>query len=1211
MKIYYENRGMIMKTLGHYLLITLLTMVCLVFTASAVFSDDTCVFSVTADDVPPNIVLLLDSGAEMEQIVWHSGFNNSIDYTPNVVTKIEAGQDTFNGNGFFNDKGYGIVKAGSNYYLVNVPDDMMLAHKNFSAQAVISDFTAKKGTWIINGRRLTLPAEPSTVAVNGIIDNANNFRYSKNYLNWLFFATGSGSYYEDPIVSTVHDGTDLPDMSRFYYAKKAIMSVAEGTGFKAKFGIYYFANDSGASQTQPLKFVVNADGTLTSEFTNNINNMHTVTYSPLAEGLSTVGYYLSSPSSGAAGGYCQKNFSIVISPGVSSQDQGTSSQHVPNSLSDYDGDGADGGVGEGYVKEDNTLYKIPVNLNGSTYLDDVAYYLYSHDIVGDAPSTGSLCYDNMTNSFTVGDTVTGLSSTATATITANNIDADGTSGCLEVGNLSGNFLDNEPLTVDSAVYAYANGSLFTSGEGFQNVLTYTIGFMGDKEGNLFLINTSNNGNGYKNLYDTSDKDYAKYHFTAQSPDSLSAQLLEAVNNILSRTSTFMAPVVPVTRTTSGDKIYMAFFKPNNGNFWEGNVTKYGISSNNQIVDATGAQATWSNGAMKVDAVPYWATINWADDSKSNYIHNSSRTIYTCLDNVNLTSFNTANGSLTATILGNPTRSTADIINYVRGADILDEDGDSNVTENRSIITGDVLHSEPSIYQYRYADGSVKTMVYYGSNDGMLHAVLDSTESSGTPSTVTSYGTEAWAFIPPDQLPRLKDMIESVGHQIYVDSTPKIYFKDVDGDGFVDTADGDKVILICGERNGGTSYFALNVTDPSSPQSLWRINKVDDSGLGWQAPTTVIPELGQTWSEPQFGLVKTTDSDTFGTPVFFIGGGYSSDNSSGKAVVVVNVMNGQVVKKFNTGMNFSFPSSVAVIDENDNGFVDKVYAGDLGGQMWRFASFTDSGGDPLTFPNCNENINDWTGQVFFKTDDNNSRKFFYPPSVTLEIGYDMVFVGTGDRVNACCNNDSFVCPDTGSNIPDIIAAVKDIHSTSTAIVGETNSGGSLIAQDLVDVTDPTATTPNLANATGDVDSNYHTDQGWYIRLVDAGGNAVGEKVLAEGMVFYKTFYITTFTPNEDPCVPGGDGTLYALNYLTGAAVLDFDHDTHLDRRMIIGGGIPSKPVTLITKTGTKLLISVGSANPDSASPSLGAGVINIPPLLPPANFFYRFWMENFH
>jgi hypothetical protein len=75
-------------------------------------------------------------------------------------------------------------------------------------------------------------------------------------------------------------------------------------------------------------------------------------------------------------------------------------------------------------------------------------------------------------------------------------------------------------------------------------------------------------------------------------------------------------------------------------------------------------------------------------------------------------------------------------------------------------------------------------------------------------------------------------------------------------------------------------------------------------------------------------------------------------------------------------------------------------------------------------------------------------------------------------------------------------------------------------------------------------------------------------------------------------------------------LDFDLDSNKDRSLNIGEGIPSKPVALITKTNTKLMISVGSANPGVAGPTLGAGVKNIDPLLPPVNFFYRYWREVF-
>jgi type IV pilus assembly protein PilY1 len=302
------------------------------------------------------------------------------------------------------------------------------------------------------------------------------------------------------------------------------------------------------------------------------------------------------------------------------------------------------------------------------------------------------------------------------------------------------------------------------------------------------------------------------------------------------------------------------------------------------------------------------------------------------------------------------------------------------------------------------------------------------------------------------------------------------------------------------------------------------------------------------------------------------------------------------------MNYSVPSTVRLIDENNNGFVDKVYVGDMGGQMWRFGQFTtDSAGNPLTFPESDENINNWTGLVLFRAptyvvdSTTYTRKFFYPPSVTLEKGYDLVFMGTGDRESACSTT-------TGA---DRIYAVKDTHGSTT--LTETN---------LVDVTDTAATPPDLDDTTGDVDMNNEYDQGWYIRLVDESGSAVGEKVLAQGTVFYKTFYITTFTPNDDPCLPGGAGKLYALNYLTGGAVLfvgnDIDGDgiDDLTRSVMIGGGIPSRPVMVIHKKDQDLLISVGTTNPDPTSESIEAGVIVVDPLAPKRNFFSIWWRQLF-
>ena len=326
--------------------------------------------------------------------------------------------------------------------------------------------------------------------------------------------------------------------------------------------------------------------------------------------------------------------------------------------------------------------------------------------------------------------------------------------------------------------------------------------------------------------------------------------------------------------------------------------------------------------------------------------------------------------------------------------------------------------------------------------------------------------------------------------------------------------------------------------------------------------------------------------TVGTPVLFIGAGYSSNNSSGKAILAIKVLTGEVLKTFKniqiTTMNYSIASNVLVVDANDNGFVDKVYVGDLGSQLWRLGKFSDSSGVALTFPDCDENINNWVAQIVFVSDSSHVRKFYYPPSLTLEKGYDLLFVGSGDRENSCSTSttDRFYC-------------IRDKHASST-----------YYENDLVDMTNPLSTQPSLDNLSSDVNNDGRADQGWFIQL------AAGEKVLAENTVFYKTVYLTTFTPNPVPCVPGGDGRVYALQYKTSGNVLDFDTDGTKDRSTIIGGGIPSKTVIVITDTlvPAKMLISVGSTNPDPLSVSFAAGVISIDPLTPDVNFIYRWWRE---
>src|SRR5260370_33991845 len=87
------------------------------------------------------------------------------------------------------------------------------------------------------------------------------------------------------------------------------------------------------------------------------------------------------------------------------------------------------------------------------------------------------------------------------------------------------------------------------------------------------------------------------------------------------------------------------------------------------------------------------------------------------------------------------------------------------------------------------------------------------------------GREAWAFIPPDMMPKLQRYLINTRHDMLVDGTPMIRDIWVDGSGSTAAdkqkqADEFHTIAIIGEREGGRHYSALDVTNPNSPKYLW-------------------------------------------------------------------------------------------------------------------------------------------------------------------------------------------------------------------------------------------------------------------------------------------------------------------------------------------------------------------------------------------------------
>jgi type IV pilus assembly protein PilY1 len=248
------------------------------------------------------------------------------------------------------------------------------------------------------------------------------------------------------------------------------------------------------------------------------------------------------------------------------------------------------------------------------------------------------------------------------------------------------------------------------------------------------------------------------------------------------------------------------------------------------------------------------------------------------------------------------------------------------------------------------------------------------------------------------------------------------------------------------------------------------------------------------------------------------------------------------------MKYSISSDISRVDTNGDGYTDRLYVGDMGGRIWRFDV-----GDPDT--------NAWSGKILFNSNisvGDGRRKISYPPDVTLEKGYEMVFFGTGDREHP-----------NESSVINRFYAVKDRGLNTT-----------LTEDNLEDVTNGSSDPEGLAKK-----------EGWFVSL-EANR---GEKVTGGTVVGYGAVYFTTFAPSS---ARGGESTarVYALNYQNGNAILNLNpaNDTDgvkidlLDRSKVIGKGIPSG--TIMSALGKKPVAYTGIPGGIYRTPLRGRSVI---------------------
>ncbi len=557
----------------------------------------------------------------------------------------------------------------------------------------------------------------------------------------------------------------------------------------------------------------------------------------------------------------------------------------------------------------------------------------------------------------------------------------------------------------------------------------------------------------------------------------------------------------------------------------------------------------------------------------------------------------ATGTITVRRAGTSDRTT--LINWVRGEDNYgDEASPGGTVTVRPSVHGDVLHSRPVVVNYGDTRG---TVVFYGANDGNFRAVNGSQTAALTNWDGASVpaGGELWSLVLPEHFaqlnrqrvntPELKFpstvLAGAQTKDYFVDGPTGIYQKlkyQKKADGVTDDTTKpqliDKAYLYLTMRRGGRFMYAIDVSTPTAPAVLWKIDQ----------NTTGFSELGQTWSRPRLAILNNyVDGASKPTPVLIFGGGYDTAqdseppaaNTMGRGIFIVNAETGALVWSASAscatsasclnvpGMTAAIPSEITFVDRDNDGRTDKLYFGDLAGNVWRAdvgASATTAWTvTKLAAVGCSAGVCASTVTP---------RKFFFPPAVIMvgAVGaagsYDALMLASGDREHPLLNT----ATNSSYNVTNRIYMIKDTGTSvgTPSTSGVVESGG-------------------LFDATSTIYDN--TLNGYYITF------ATGEKSVNAAVTVYGTTYLGTNrakAPSASSCTSNlGVAKGYAVSPFTGSYGSNtFD-----------GGGLPPSPVAGLVgidlPDGTSILrrFCIGCAGSDGTPGGTGT-----PPTIPSCN-----------
>jgi type IV pilus assembly protein PilY1 len=1132
------------------------------------WSDDSDLFSTTA--VAPNVLLLMDNSSTMNTIIYHPSF------VPGAASTCDSA--TY---GSFPATADGAFDPSAIYYAEN--------NKFYTYDGVtLTNQGSTTRTHCGKTRTIYTDSKADT-------DPDLNKRYTRwpgDYLNWYFSAAADAAYVQisqnnNGFPSSCVGGVSFAryQRTRLNVAKQVLKDVVCEVNLvgQVRFGVATY-RDSGAGTDDPnggyvIEEVDIPNSAQQADLVSAIQSLAAETASPTAEALFQLYTYFMSRasadlpkgadgstkfpaytydtgSSGVGGNYdtgtnqaadpvqysCQKNFVMIISDGDPTKDDFDTENPANTAygfnqfmslIGDYNADG-ETETGAGVICPPNTGACEP-----SRWLDDIAKYMHENDMRPDF-------------------------------------------------------------------------------NGDQTLDIYTIGFNASSASNAQLTKTASVGNGL--------------HFGVSDESALAQAIIDSLQDIIEKSQSFTAATVPASRTLAGEQIYVSLFTPTSRSpYWNGSLRSYKFTADGQVLSSNGSCAlddpsgNCHDGGFLPTAThpPYW-------DAADEIPAPASRNLWTSLwdtsgagstDVVRFRHESVAGGTLddldlgvvfpppapyTGSVATNEDQLTAEIIANVRGC-YMGTGANGVPCQVRPSVLSDIFHSNPVVVgapSYSSSDPSFSAfranyltrdrVIYAGSNGGFMHG-FHAGDWITTPAPAhydEGTGTELFGFMPWPTRQIIKNVPRDTGGRDYygVDGSP------LTADAWIHTTAGQttklasgsewRTVLVGGLRQGGESYFALDITDPGAtscpsgevgsqyPCLMWEFPKEVDTAA-------IKATIGETWGEVIVTKVKLSVSgNVVERSVAIVTGGYHAsgdpnDHASynaagtkGRSIWILDLKTGRPIAKRSqsvlntcgsapalqgndeTGMCYAIASSPAVFDTDDDGFADVIVVGDLGGNVWKWV-IKDVAWDPVNdaLHTTADNNLIWKFRKIFRAPVYGTapgpyyfKSFYFPPQGFKSGSAVWYGLGSGERNELLYMSDPAT---TADNNRFYIIGDADIHETAAipqALILESN---------LLDV------------STNNTCANITAYKGYFFT-----GNE-GEKWVTNGTMLGDYLFVGSYipVPSLDPCEIGGEAFLYRFKASCGEPLLDGTPASAVDPRAIdLGVGFPTDPRISVSPSG---------------------------------------------